>query len=101
MSSVLNVVFSSLISFVNLLLAPIDSLINTYIPDLSNALSGISNFLSIIGQNIAWCVSLTGLSSSAISLIILYYIFILSVKPTVYFFKLIVKWIRSIIDFFS
>ena len=47
MSTILTTIFSFIIDLVNLILYPIDALIENFLPDLSNALSSISSFLDL------------------------------------------------------
>lgn len=85
-------IISLIINLVSVLLTPIDNLILTVLPDLSNALTYIGNFLNIVGQSIGWAISLTGLSSTAISLIVMYYTFKLTAPVLFSTIKLALKW---------
>ena len=48
--TILNAVFSFIINLVNLLLTPIDALIETFLPDLSQAVSSVSSFLNVLSH---------------------------------------------------
>lgn len=91
-NKILTGIFKIIIKLVSLLLYPIDSLIGTLLPSLSTALSGVANFFNYIGTAIGWVISLTGLSSEAISLIVLYYGFILTAPIVFYTIKLALSW---------
>lgn len=81
-----------IISLVSLLLTPIDNLITSALPDLSNVLNSVSGFLNICTQSIGWVISLTGLSSNVISLIVLYFGFKLTAPLLFYMIKLALSW---------
>lgn len=81
-----------IVGLVSLILTPIDNLIQSVLPQLSNALTAIGNFLNIIASSIGWCISLTGLSSEAISLIVGYFTFILTAPLMFYMIKLALSW---------
>lgn len=81
-----------IVGLVSLILSPIDNLIKSALPQLSNAFTAIGNFLNIISSSIGWCVSLTGLSSEAISLIVAYFTFTLTAPLMFYMIKLALSW---------
>lgn len=85
-------IMSLIISLVSLILAPIDLLIQSALPELSSAFTAIGNFLNIISSSIGWAISLTGLSSSALSLIVAYYVFTLTAPMLFYMVKLALSW---------
>ena len=81
-----------IVSLVTLILTPIDNLIQSTLPELSSALTAIGNFLNLIASGLGWAISLTGLSSSAISLIVAYYGFVLTAPMLFYMIKLALSW---------
>ena len=81
-----------IIGLVSVLLSPIDLAIKTALPDLSSAISSVGAYFQLALQNIGFVVSMTGLSSTAISIIILYYTFKLTFPLTVSTIKLAIKW---------
>ena len=85
-------IISLIVSLVTLILTPIDNLIQSALPQLSSALTGVGNFLNIIGSGIGWAISLTGLSSSAITLIVAYFVFKLTAPMLFYMIKLALSW---------
>lgn len=85
-------IFKFFTILISALLAPIDNLITSALPDLSNALNSISGFLNLCTSSIGWVISLTGLSSSVISLIVAYFGFKLTAPLMFYFIKLILAW---------
>ncbi len=72
-NSLLTGIFKLIISLVNLLLLPIDNLIDTFLPDLSVALTSIGTFLQLCFSSIGWCISALGIPSLAISFIVMYF----------------------------
>ena len=81
-----------IVSLVTIILTPIDNLIQSALPQLSSALTAVGNFLNIIGSGIGWAISLTGLSSSAISLLVAYFVFKLTAPMLFYMIKLALAW---------
>lgn len=81
-----------IVSLVSIILTPIDNLIQSALPELSNAFTAIGNFLNIISSSIGWCISLTGLSSETISLIVAYFTFTLTAPMLFYMIKLALSW---------
>lgn len=91
-NAILNGIMSLIMGLVEILLYPIDLLIETALPDLSNALGAIGSFLSLIGQGIGWAISVTGLSNEALSLIVLFFTFKLTAPILFSTIKLAIKW---------
>ena len=69
-------VVNFIVGFIALILTPIDNLILSFLPDLSNAFTAIGQYLTIISSSIGWAISLSGLSSATISLIMLVIMFL-------------------------
>lgn len=81
-----------IVSLVSVILTPFDNLIQSALPELSSAFTAIGNFLNLIASGIGWAISLTGLSSSAISLLVAYYVFTLTAPMLFYMIKLALSW---------
>lgn len=81
-----------IIGLVSLILSPIDNLIQSALPQLSSAFTAIGNFLNMISGGIGWAISLTGLSSNAISLLVAYFTFTLTAPMLFYMIKLALAW---------
>lgn len=95
-NAILKGVISLIIGLVSLILTPIDNLILTALPDLSNALTAVGNFLNLISNGIGWAVSLTGLSNEALSLIVMYFTFKLTAPMLFYMIKLALSWYNKL-----
>lgn len=91
-NSILKGIMSLIISLVELLLLPIDLAIGAALPDLSSALSAVGQYFALALENVGFAISLTGLSSTAISLIVLYWTFKLTLPITFHTIKLAIKW---------
>lgn len=96
MQTFINAIITLIMSLVKLITAPIDLLILNTLPDLSNALTSFADVLDIIGTGIGWAISLSGISSTAISLIIAYYTFKLTTPLVVSTVKIAIKWYNSL-----
>lgn len=97
LSNLVDGFLSFITAIMNLILAPIDILIGNYLPSISEALTKINLLFEFISQSLSWVVSISGLSSYALSLIVLYFIFKLTVPLQVYIFKFILKWYRKLV----
>lgn len=89
-------IINFIVGFISLLLVPIDNLILSLLPDLSHALTAIGSYLNIISQGLGWAISLSGLSSATISLIVTYYVFKLTAPICFYLIKLAVAWYNKL-----
>lgn len=85
-------VIKLIVSLVSVILTPFDNLIQSALPELSSALTAVGNFLNLISSGIGWVISLTGLSSEAISLIVAYFVFSLTAPMLFYMIKLALSW---------
>lgn len=83
-------------NLISILLLPIDLLIQSILPDLSNAFTQIGVMFNYIGTSLGWAVSLSGLSSASLILIASYYAFKLTAPMFFYFIKLALSWYNKI-----
>ena len=90
--AILKGIMKLIIGLVSLILAPIDLLIQSALPQLSSAFTAIGNFLNLISSGIGWAISLSGLSSETISLLVAYYVFTLTAPMLFYMIKLALAW---------
>lgn len=95
-NAILKGIMSLIIGLVSVLLAPIDLAISAALPDLSSAISAVGSYFALALQDIGFAISVTGLSSTAISIIVLYYTFKLTLPVTFYLVKLAIKWYDKI-----
>ena len=95
-NAILKGIISLIIGLVSLILTPIDNLILTALPNLSNALTAVGNFLNLISNGIGWAVSLTGLSNEALSLIVMYFTFKLTALMLFYMIQLALSWYNKL-----
>lgn len=97
MIAIILIGFIKLVVFlVNYILGPIDNIIATYLPDLANAINAVGAFWTMLLSVIGWCVDATGLSGQTIAVIVIYYVFKLTVPILVYVVKLALKWYRKL-----
>lgn len=95
-NSILKGIIGLIVGLVSLILTPIDNLILSVLPDLSNALTAVGSFLNVISGGVGWVISATGLSSETISLIVLYFTFKLSAPMLFYMIKLALSWYNKL-----
>lgn len=95
-NAILMGIIKLIVSLVSLILTPIDNLIQTALPDLSNALTAVGNFFNLISNVIGWVVSVTGLSNETLSLIVMYFTFKLTAPMLFYMIKLAINWYNKL-----
>ena len=95
-NAILTGIINLIVGLVSLILAPIDNLILSALPDLSNALTAIGNFLNLISTSLGWAVSVTGLSNETLSLIVMYFTFKLTAPMLFYMIKLALSWYNKL-----
>lgn len=95
-NALLTGIFKLIISLVSIILAPIDLLITNALPNLDNALTAVASFFTYIGSSIGWVISLSGLSSETLSLIVLYFTFKLTAPMLFYMIKLALSWYNKL-----
>jgi hypothetical protein len=95
-NAILTGIFKLIIGLVSIILTPIDTLITSVLPGLDNALTAVANFFTYIGSSIGWVISLTGLSSETLSLIVLYFTFKLTAPMLFYMIKLAISWYNKL-----
>ncbi|MDE6141251.1 MAG: hypothetical protein K2G03_01470 [Bacilli bacterium] len=95
-NALLQAVFSLVIGLVNVLLTPIDLLIDKFLPDLGNALDMFNAFIDYILDYVSWAVGWTFLNGEVISLVVAYFTFKYTVPPLVSTIKLAIKWFEKL-----
>ncbi len=95
-NALLTGIFNVIISLVNVILTPIDKVIASALPDLSNAISSIGQLFATIGTSIGWGISLTGISSECIALIVTYFVFKLTLPITFSLIKSALAWYNKL-----
>lgn len=95
-NALLTGIFNLIIGLVGVVLAPIDTLITTFLPDLSTGLSAIGSMFALADNVMGFCVSVTGLSSETLALIVLYWTFKLTAPLAVSTVKSAIKWYKAL-----
>ena len=72
------------ISLVNTIFTPIDNLITSLLPGLSDAFTAIGNFIAVCISGIGWVIDAVGIPSQLIALLVAYYTFKLTVPLCMY-----------------
>lgn len=85
-------IFKLIIGLVQVLLAPIDALISSALPDLAAGINAVYSFLSLCMTSIGWVLSVFAIPPGALSLLVLYYGFKLTVPIAISTVKLAIRW---------
>lgn len=95
-NALLSGIFKLITALVSVILSPIDLLIINALPSLDKALTAVADFFTYISSSIGWVISLTGLSSETLSLIVLYFTFKLTAPMLFYMIKLALAWYNKL-----
>lgn len=85
-------VFKLIISLVDILLIPIDTLISSTMPSISAGLSAVSGFFTWVSGLIPWGISWFPVNSTVLTLFVGYITFSLTAPLAVNTIKLAIKW---------
>lgn len=80
------------IALINIVLLPLNLLIQALIPDLSTAFGYVTGFFNYLGNVSSWVMSYTGLTSEVISIIVAIIIATITIPLAVHMIKLVVIW---------
>lgn len=93
-----NSLFTGLINlisgFMAIVMAPINAIISTTLPDLQNALTTMNNYFDLIGDYLSFALSYLGFYSELISIACLLISAIVMIPFLVHGLKLILRWYR-------
>lgn len=86
-----------IISLVSVLLAPINLLIETFLPqEIVSGLNAIGGFFQTISNSLGWIISASGIPSTAIAIIVATMVFKLTVPLLVHATKLALAWYEKL-----
>lgn len=94
--SVFNFILNFIMSMVELLLIPLDLIISQFIPDLSEIITSINEYLNLSYTYISFIVDFTFLSSFAVNLLFSFMLFKLTVPVSAYVIKLALNWWKKL-----
>jgi len=92
---IFNVIIGLAFFLVQLILLPIDALIDHFLPGLADAFTAIATLLSLIASGLGWAISASGVPYAAIALIGTYWIFKLTLPWNIFLIKLAIKWYNA------
>lgn len=96
----INLLLTCIINFIlilcKIILMPINSLIESALPELSDMLDSIKPVFDYASNYLNYAIALSGLSDLAIKFIVLYFTFKLTVPLTVHVIKFVVKWYNAL-----
>lgn len=89
-------IFKLIMALVSIVLAPLDLLIKSLLPDLTNVFSRINSFFDLLGNYASFGISYLGFTSETISLILLLLTTIITLPLAVHLIKLAIKWYNTL-----
>lgn len=95
-NAIIKGIFNLVISLVNVLLTPIDLLIENALPAVADGLDMVGNLFSYIANIVPWAISWLGFNSTVITLFVGYMTFKLTVPIAIHTVKLAIKWYDKI-----
>lgn len=92
-AKLMSAIMSLIIGLVSILLAPINAIINQFLPqEILNGINSISGLFQTISNGIGWVISASGIPTTAIAIIVATMVFKLTVPVLIYATKLAIKW---------
>lgn len=89
-------IFKLIMSLTSVLLTPINTIIQNFIPDLANVISGIVTLFDMAGQFLGFIMSIFGFNSLTWSIIVMYYVFHFGFQMGMFTVKLSLKWYNAL-----
>ena len=83
-------------SLLGVVLAPLNILINTLIPNFSDYITPIYNLFNLVLNSIGYVIDLLGISQVALTIVVLTITYNVIVTLSAYSLKLGVKWYRAL-----
>lgn len=88
--------FNLIIGLINILLSPIDAIIQAAFPAVASLLSSVNSMFTIASTGIGWVVGVSCLPPLAFQLLLSYYTFILTVPLAISSIKLVIRWYNAL-----
>lgn len=85
-----------ILKIIDILLMPLNFLIQTLAPDLNSAMLNIVDYYNYAGELMGWVLSALAIPSTALVLAASYYLFKWTISAAAYGFKLVLSWKRSL-----
>lgn len=89
-------IFKLIMSLTSVLLAPVNTIIQNFLPDLSNVINGIVILFDMAGQFLGFIMSMFGFSSLTWTIIVMYYVFHFTFQMGMFTIKLSLKWYNAL-----
>lgn len=91
-NTILTGIFSLITNLINLILYPIDLLIDSALPSLSSGLDMVSCFFNWVANLVPWSISWFGLNETVIGLFVAYTTFELTLPLAIHTIKSCLQW---------
>lgn len=88
--------FDIIISLINVLLAPIDLIIQAALPQVAQLLGYVNAMIDVAITGLAYAISFTMLSPSLIGILYGCLLFILTVPLAIHSIKLVIRWYNAL-----
>lgn len=97
MRLIITVIFGAVKTLINLVLLPLNAIVEGLLPSVSDALTSLTSLLDWLKDFTAWVISWLPFSSTFYAFVVGALVFIYAVPVTVSAVKLIVKWWHSLV----
>lgn len=94
--AIISGIFKLVISLVNILLLPIETIISNFLPGFSSGLDKVSIFFNWVANLIPWGISWFGFDDTVIALFVSYITFELTVPLMIHTVKLALAWYNKL-----
>lgn len=92
LETLLDVTFSGMVTIFNIILWPFNQIIEAFMPDFTNAVNQLTVVFDYAGTYLGWILNAAAIPSTVLSLVVAYWVFVLSTKVAVWIPKTVLKW---------
>lgn len=96
-NKILKGIFSVVIGLVSTILSPIETLIETYVPQLNDIFTLFASFLNMISSFMTWILSWFNIPTGLFTSVVLIVIAKLTISKLVHIVKIALAWWRTLI----
>lgn len=92
MKLIIKVIFNAIQTLINLILLPLDLLIQNYAPDLSGVISNVTNFFDYVTDAVLWVKSWLPFTTAFWTILVAVLVFKYTIPLITHIIKVILAW---------
>lgn len=95
-NGIVDIILNFVVGIVNIILTPIDLLIQNFLPNISNIIGYINGLINVILTYVGWVVDSLCIPQPVIIILTDFLIFKLTFPYAIWFIKLAIKWYNNL-----